>query len=288
MNRFPFRCSAVALTMLIGLGADAAHLDGADIPTGGLTLQATQDTPTGFGNSSGTQESLGGSELNALYADIEGRKLTIGITGNLEANFNKLFIFFDATDGGEASLAGDNADGGFGEINNLQGLMFEGGATMDHGLRFELGGGFLGVRFFDLIDNTASDVFTAGGPGSLPAEAAGNSAVMVGWDNSNAAGVDGSSAAGAGTATTGIELEIDLIEAFGATQGDIGISAIITSGDATFLSNQALPGLNGASNLGSPSGQTLPVAVVPGAPIPEPTAAALLGLAALATASRRR
>lgn len=274
--------SAFALT-LAGL-AQAATLDGANIPSEGLTLRATQDTPTQFGNSSGTQGSNGGSELNQLFADLDGTTLKLGITGNLEGNFNKFFIFFDGVAGGESVLANDNVDGGFNEINNMAGLAFAGGASMDHGLRFEVGGGFYGVRKFDLIDNTGSDVVTGPGFGSLPISNVGSGGVLVGWDNGNTMGVDGGSAAGAATATTGFELSIDLATFFGEIPSSVGVSMIITSGDAGFLSNQSLPGLAGAGNLGSGAGDTLPVLTL--VAIPEPTSALLVGVALAGFAAR--
>ena len=165
------RVGAVVCAGLVGLvtqPALAVLIDGTNIPSEGLTLRATQDTPTGFGNATGGGQNSGGSELNQLYADISGGVLTLGITGNLESNFNKFFLFFDAVPGGENVLANDNVDGGFNEIINLAGLSFAGGATMDHGLRFEVGSGFFGVNIFDLIDNSASSVQSGDGPGSLP------------------------------------------------------------------------------------------------------------------------
>lgn len=285
------RVGAAACACLVGFlsqPAMAAVIDGANIPSEGLTLRETQNSPTGFGNATGGGQNSGGSELNQLYADISGGVLTIGITGNLESNFNKFFLFIDAVPGGENILANDNADGGFGEINNMAGLIFANGATMDHGLRFEIGGGFYGVRQFDLIDNTGGDVSTGGGPGSLPISGVGSGGITVGWDNSNVLGVDGVSAAGAATATTGWEIEIDLVQAYGLSQGDINLAMVITSGDAGFLSNQTLPGLNGAGNLGSGNGQTLPVVTIPGLPVPEPSAALLMGFVASAIAATRR
>lgn len=277
----------VCLSAALGQNASAVLVDGSNIPGEGLTLRATQDTPTGFGNATGGgQDSAGGSELNQLYADINGGVLTVGITGNLEGNFNKFFLFFDAVAGGENVLANDNVDGGFNEINNMAGLSFANGATMDHGLRFEVGGGFLGIRQFDLIDNTGGDVFTAGGTGDLPIAGVGSGGYTIGWDNSNTAGVDGSSAAGAATATTGWEIEIDLATAFGVTQSEINLAGIITNGDAGFLSNQALPGLGGAGNLGGASGNILPVATLQS--VPEPSAALAIGAVMTLIAATRR
>jgi hypothetical protein len=277
---------AAAFLLACVTSASAATIDGLNIPSEGLTLQATQDSPTGFGDATGGgQDSAGGSELDQLFGNISGNTLTLGLTGNLEANYNKLWIFFDGVPGGESTLQNDNADGGFGEINNLAGLSF-GGATMDHALRFEVGGGFLGVRWADLINNTAGDVWTAGGPGDLPlVNAAGGAGVTVGWDNSNVLGVDGSSAAGAATATKGIELSIDIPTFFGASTGGVQVAAFISSGDGTYLSNQVLPGIGGGGNIGNPNGASIGTVT-----IPEPTTCLMMvlgGLISLA-ASRRR
>jgi hypothetical protein len=273
--------------LLVCVTPTVAAIDGTGIPSEGLTLRATQDTPTGFGNATGGgQDSAGGSELDQLFADISGNTLSIGLTGNLEANYNKLWIFFDAVPGGESTLSNDNADGGFGEINNLAGLSF-GGPTMDHALRFEVGGGFLGIRYADLIANTGGDIYTDGaGTGALPlTNVAGALGVTIGWDNSNVLGVDGSSAAGAATATKGIELAIDMPSFFGASPSGVTVSAFISSGDGTYLSNQVLPGIGGGGNIGSPNGVTIGTVA-----IPEPGTCLLLvvgGLTVLAARRRR-
>lgn len=277
--------AALAAALFTGVQASAAVIDGANIPSEGLTLRALQDTPTGFGNAGGgDQGSPGGSELNALYGDIDGGTLKLGITGNLEGNFNKMFIFFDAVAGGEATLANDNADGGFGEINNLAGLSF-GGATMDHGIRLEIGGGFYGLNQFDLIDNTAGSITSGGGPGDLPlANVVGAFGTTVGWDNTNGAGVTDTDGTTAATATTGWEFEIDMASFFGEVPAGVRVSALIANGGADFLSNQVLPGAGGAGNLGSPGGVVLGSALIG---IPEPTTAVLAALGLLAAARRR-
>jgi hypothetical protein len=265
--------AAVLAACCCATPTEAITLDGTGIPSEGLTLRATQDSPTGYGDSlGGLQDSAGGSELDQLFADVDNLNgiLNLGITGNLEGNFNKMWIFFDAVPGGENVLSGDNVDGGCcAEISHLAGLTFPSGVTMDHGLRLEVGSGFLGVNFFDLITNTAQNVFTGGGPGDLPLSASGGpKGVTFGWDNSNILGVTGVDAAGASSATTGFEFSIDLVDAFNGSQGNINVAAFITSGDGTNLSNQILPGIGGGGNPGAPGSYTLPgVVTVPGDPL---------------------
>ncbi|MEM6329629.1 MAG: PEP-CTERM sorting domain-containing protein [Planctomycetota bacterium] len=245
---------ATAALTLAAAPAAAITLDGVGLPSEGLTLQATQTTGTGFGNADNGSQGSNGSELNELFADINNGVLELAITGNLESNFNKLFIFFDAVDGGENVLLGDNIDGGFNEIQSLAGLAFPTGVTPDHGLRVEIGGGFAGVNFFDLVTNTATSVVNVGGPGDLPlVDAGGPRGVTVGWDNSNVDGVTDMDVSLASTATTGLEFEIDLAQAFNGSQGDIEIVAFVTNGGGDFLSNQFLPGLGtGVANPGAP------------------------------------
>lgn len=275
-------------------GSAMGQLDGMNVGAG-LPLLAVQDTPTFFGDSSGADQGAPfGSELNAIYGTIEGGTLKLGITGNLEANFNKFWIFIDGVAGGEQTLAGDNSDGGFGEINNL-GYTFDNGFEPDHGLRFELGGGFVGVNAFDLIDNSSSSVLAGGGTGDLPIVGASGSGVTVGWDNGNGAGVDGASAAGALTATQGWEIEIDLLAFLGEVPSSVGVSAIITNGGGDFTSNQVLGGIGGGDNLGARTGGDFANNDFNGIAgnqfvtvVPAPASAALLGLGGLVASRRRR
>ncbi|MEM7682806.1 MAG: dockerin type I domain-containing protein [Planctomycetota bacterium] len=255
MQRFTLGTAALAAAAC-GMTAQAQiTLDGTGIPSEGLTLRATQDTFTEFGNSSGTQASTGGSELNQIFADIDAGTglLEIGITGNLEANFNKFYLFFDAVSGGDVTAT--SVDGGFNEIVNFADTIFDAGFEPDHGLRFEVGSGFLGVNAFDLIDETSSSVFS-GSDLDLPLSGfvATDGVTSVGWDNSNDLGVDDVDASGAATATTGFEIAIDLAAFFGATTlPDVKVMAVITSGGGDFTSNQILGGVGGVGNLGTTS-----------------------------------
>lgn len=279
-------CGVIAL--IAGSAAAQPILDGSLTDSVWGSPLAVQDTATQFGNAAGGSQASGGSELNAAYGYIDGGTLYLGLTGNLEANFNKMWIFIDAVAGGENVLAGDNVDGGFGEINNLN-YTFDAGFEPDHGIRLEVGGGFLGIRGFDLIDNTGGDIWTAGGTGDLPlATGVGGFGVQTGWDNSNGLGVTDSDASGALTATTGVEFAIDMATFFGATPSSVKVMAVITSGDGGFTSNQVLGGVGGAGNLGgSPNFESIAgeqfFTVVPA-----PASVALLGLGGVAALRRRR
>ncbi|MEM6329628.1 MAG: hypothetical protein AAF790_05200 [Planctomycetota bacterium] len=277
--------TAAAAALITTGSLTAATIDGQNILSEGLPLLAEQDSPTGFGDSTaGTQDSPGGSELNRLYAEIDGNTLTLAITGNLEGNFNKMFIFFDAVAGGETALLSDNVDGGFNEINNLAGLQFS-GASMDHGLRLEIGSGFYGVNFFDLIDNSAFSVVSGGGPGDLPIANVGSGGITVGWDNSNATGVSDTAITDVGLADTGWEFEIDIMAAFGVDPRAINITAFVANGGGDFLSNQVLPGIGGG-NAGSPGQNNFGFVQVA---VPEPASATLaFALMLSAGAVRRR
>ena len=271
-------------------GLASAQIDGVDVGAG-RSLLGVQDTFTEFGNAvGGGQDSAGGSEANSLWASLSGGTLEIGIAGNVEGNFNKIWIFLDAVAGGENVLANDNVDGGFGEINAMAGLTFDAG--FEPAIRAEVGSGFFGIRYADLIDNTGGDIFTGGGPGDLPlAGAAGGFGITSGWDNSNVLGVDGASAAGALTATTGFEFSIDMLAAFGEIPSQVGISVIISNDNGGFLSNQVLgeTGIGGGGNLGG--GANVNFNNIAGnqfAVIPAPASMALLGMGGLVAARRRR
>lgn len=285
----------IAILAAAGLAGGAmGQLDGMNVGAG-LPLVAVQDTATFFGDSSGADQGAPfGSELNALYGTISGGTLQLGMTGNLQANFNKMWIFIDGVAGGEQTLAGDNSDGGFGEINNL-GFTFDNGFEPDHGLRFEVGDGFLGVNSFDLIDNTSASVFSAGGAGALPLTDATDGIVTVGWDNANGAGVTDADASGALTATQGWEINIDLGAFLGEVPSSVNVMAIVTNGEGTFASNQVLPGIGGGDNLGARAGGDFANNDFNGIAgdqfatiVPAPASAALLGLGGLAAVRRRR
>jgi hypothetical protein len=240
--------------------AQAITLDGLDIPSEAWSLKATQNSPTQFGNNpGGNQGSPGGSELNQIFAITVGNKLQIGITGNLEQNNNKLYIFLDGEAGGENVLAADNVDGpeGSTQIGTLANrITFPAGVTMDHGLKIELSAAnsVYNVNYFNLINNTFINVATGSGVSAMPlVDVGGPAGIRLGWDNTNGAGVSNIDATTANTATSGWEFEIDLPTAFNGVQGNVNIVALISGDNGAFLSNQSLPGLNSPTNIGGGS-----------------------------------
>ncbi len=86
-----------------------------------------QNNYTGFGNAThGNLAGGSGSEIDAVYACVNGGNLYIFIAGNLEANGNGLDLFFDTTAGGQTVLAGTNPTVPMNNgLNNMAGLGFD-------------------------------------------------------------------------------------------------------------------------------------------------------------------
>ncbi|MCI0335665.1 MAG: hypothetical protein L0228_20850 [Planctomycetes bacterium] len=172
--------------------------------------RAVQTVQTGFGDNF--------SELNAGYARCcDDGKLYIMLTGNIEANFNKLEIFIDSLAGGQTVFDSSGNDG----AGAMDGLVFDPGFTADYHLIVRRGndGGNdkFDVDFADLAAQTASGYFDIlGGLTGVGMTGTGVNAmpIMVAYDNSNTAGVTGGSGAAdqnaAAAVTTGLELGIAL------------------------------------------------------------------------------
>ena len=239
------------------------------------TRLATQTCQTGFGDNL--------SEWNALYYNYDNGRLNVIATGNIEANFNKLEIFFDSIAGGENQLDGTpdydfSFDGNFWISSNLNGLTFDSGFEADFHLYMRAGEGRMDVDFVDRAGGTNAMVnnnsgssdyggqigdMTAGSvdPGSLGGNSAGDalaSSIQYAHDNSNNAGVGGSQGTAADPAaaeavTTGFEFSIDVndLGIDPAVGGVVKICLCQNNGDHNYLANQVLGGLPGTQmNLG--------------------------------------
>jgi len=154
---------AAATSLAAGAAWAAPVMDGTRDALYGAPL-SVQNTNTQFGNAASGDpvNGGGGSEINGVYARIDGGRLYVMVTGNLETNFNKLDVFIDSQAGGlstinSATLVGQDVtnngnlpggvdgfccggspppDGGNtannGALQRMNGLTFDSGFTADH------------------------------------------------------------------------------------------------------------------------------------------------------------
>lgn len=269
---------------------------------------AVQTVNTGFGDNL--------SELDAAYATVANGRLYLMLTGNVEANFNKLEIFIDSAPGGENQLTAEGIPDASVEMsaNNAAGLTFDTGFAPDYWL-FARRGSFEGDKF-DLAyvrlgaGGAGSDyvnVFNGSTTGSGTTGTGVNAApIAVAYDNSNTGGVTGDPAGSpadqnaAAAVTTGLELSIDLAD-LGNPGEALRILAIQNNSEHNYLSNQSLAGLPagtgnlggdgaggftgtlGGVNLNNFAGEQFFTVVVP-----EPGSLSVLALAGVALLARRR
>lgn len=292
----------VLVSGLMALPAAAVPIvDGTKDAQYGAAL-AVQTVETGFGDNF--------SELDAAYGLIDSGKLYLMLTGNIEANFNKLEIFVDSKAGGQntfTSAGNDNA-------NRMDGLVFDTGFTADYHLivrrgtdagnpKFDIDFADLGAATF----SSFSDIF-GGLTGSATTGTGVNAVgIDVGYDNSNVAGVLGGSGAAnqaaAAAVTTGLELGIALSD-LGWVSGPIRVMAGVNGSGHDYWSNQFLAGLPapqgnlGGDELGGFTGEGAidmthfagdQFVTVAAETVPEPSTIVLLalGLTALAAGGRR-
>jgi hypothetical protein len=291
---------------LVGLMAapvSAQVIDGTKDAVYGAAL-AVQTVETGFGDANPN----GGSEWDAGYGTISGGLLNLMLTGNLEANFNKLEIFIDSKAGGQAVFDSSGNDG----AGAMDGLVFDAGFTADYHIIIRRGndGGNdkLDIDFANLTAQSASGYLDVIG-GSTGSGSTGTgvnaSPIAVAYDNSNVAGVLGGSAAAnqaaAAAVTTGMELGIALSD-LGWVGGEICVMVGQNNQNHNYWSNQFLGGLTAPQ--GNPGGDEVGGFTGEGAinmnnfggeqffcvAVPEPSTVALgaLGIVGMAVRSLRR
>lgn len=281
-------CSALTLASLAlpHVASSAITLDGTRDGDYGSAL-AVQTVQTQFGDNF--------SEWNAAYGRIEAGRLYLMLTGNLEANFNRLELFIDSKAGGQSGFDSSGND----NANRMDGLVFDAGFTADYHLIMRRGNNAgndtFDLDFADLGAQTASGYFDfLGGSGFAGVGNTGagvnGSPIGIGYDNSNVAGISGGTGAADQTAAlavmTGLELSIALSD-LGAT-GNIQVMVGQNGGGHDYWSNQFLGGLpapqgnlggdesggftgEGAINMNNFAGNQFFV-------VPEPSTYALIGL----------
>jgi hypothetical protein len=125
------------LLSLLAVSVLASSADAAPTINGVLELDyggplAVQSVETDFGDSSGGLAS--GGELDAGYAVIDGGRLYVMLTGNIENNFNKLSVFIDSVPGGENVLTNIPQYDVNNVSQNFGGLTFDSGFNADYHL----------------------------------------------------------------------------------------------------------------------------------------------------------
>ncbi len=241
---------------------------------------AVQSVETDFGDSNGGITS--GGELDAGYAVIDGGRLYVMLTGNIENNFNKLSVFIDSVAGGENVLTNIPQYDVNNVSQNFGGLTFDSGFAADYHL-FGRWGALNGNTFEVDIANRAGGGNASVGvngaaaslgagmpiqvgvinPGNNGMNNLGNRAltgfltgpVNFGFNNNNGGGVDacntpamsGCQAANVPAVlavTTGFEFSIALADLGNPSEGSqIKIHAVYGNGDNNYHSNQTLAGL---------------------------------------------
>lgn len=319
---------SLALTLALGASAQAITIDGT-VDAGYGAPIAVQTVETQFGDASDPNGLGGGGELDAGYAlAVEGDRLYVMLTGNIEGNFNKVSVFIDSKPGGENTLDGSLAYDFADVSSNFGGLTFDAGFEADYHVFGRWGGGAFEVDVVDRSNSTAgaelgnfgaatvgtgtgvqSGAILAGGTATTGADAGGflTQDVQFGFNNTNTAGVIGGTNAAdpvaAAAVTTGFEFSVALADIGNPGFGDtILIHAAYGNGDNNFHSNQILGGLPAPQgNLGGDGGgnftgnlsgidfnQFAGNQYFAVTVVPEPASALVLGLGVLGLGVRRR
>lgn len=275
MNRF---ISTVAVLAVTPASLAQIVVDGTADKAYGNAL-AVQNVQTQFGDSnSGQIDVANGSEINGLFARVEGGVLYMVIAGNLESNFNKLEVFLDTSEGGQNRLRGDNPN-----VDNNNGLNRMGDDGTGNGLTFDecFTANFFvtttcGGTPFSTYANIAQVLTDGGGIGAyIGSGGAGTNiiddtkyGVKVGYNNSNTAGVVGGTGDAGTTGSgvrTGVEiaLPLSLIGVDPVSPQNIKVCAFVNGGGHDFASNQFIGGLGaGYANLAEP--RAINLAAIPG------------------------
>lgn len=265
----------------VGLaGATTPTIDGLNIAADFASAPITsQDTNTQFGDNE--------NELNEMFVTSDTGNMYIGLTGNLADN-NALLIFIDTnpTTGPGSVLSTDPAVPCPGTVPTvlrmLSGTTFDNDFQPDYCLLVSVGK-FPGHSDWQLVmacdltnlntlANTNLGIGTVSSRPGTPTPVGsglltGNSGVKIAIDDRNSAGVvdygiaPNANPADPPTALSGIEIGIPKGLLGLATNNNVRIQALITNNAqgggggpcfrGGFASNQNLPGVAGAANLGS-------------------------------------
>lgn len=284
-RKMPLRSTSVRPCLLFQAALCATAIPAVAAPTVDGTRDvaygaplAVQTVETQFGDSIGGI--TGGGELDAGYAVVDGGRLYVMLTGNIENNFNKVSVFIDSKAGGENVLS-NVPQYDFNNVSqNFGGLTLDSGFQADYHLfaRWGGGGNIFSIDIADRAGGANASVGVNGAESSSGAGTAVQSGVVnpgnngtnnlgnrtlpgfianpleFGFNNTNSAGVTGGTAAAnqaaAAAVTTGLEFSIALADLGNPTDA-IKIHVVYGNGDNNYHSNQSLGGLPaGTGNLG--------------------------------------
>ena len=244
--------------------------NGLNIPTQwpGGSLIATQRIHTCYGNAvmGSITYTVPGSELDQLFVREDDTYLQIAVSGNLEANGNKVSFFIDADPNAGENTLDYNSPNPPPDPNNPEPIYNWSGRTFDPGLAPEHcymvnnWQGTFYVDHYELLTDTKTYLGSnpVGGPNGILQGGTNVNGDQFVLDNSNQAGVVGRGEPGEpgdpSTATTGFEVRISLAE-IGLTPGacnNVKVFVALTSQNAAWMSNQYLPPIETPSdNIGT-------------------------------------
>lgn len=293
---------ACALALCGLAGSAMGQVDGI-FNEAGYQLVWANDLGTGFGNNR--------SEIDGIWARVDGGTLYVGIAGNVQ-DFNKLDLFFDSSTGGQNSLLNNNADVDFNQLNDkMGGFTFDSGFDADYYLTYTVSGDrtehYSGAAQLNTL-GAGPGGFQGGGAGRVDGSQIGvGGANGFGYtlasDQSNVGGVSdfgNPNDSDPSLVITGTEIAISLAE-LGYTGGLLRLAGFVNGGSHDYMSNQVIGGLpagtgnlggdgvggfNGTIsqlNFGNIAGDQFVTLIVPA-----PASVAILGLGCLGMARRRR
>lgn len=274
---------AIVMIRIAGSALGAIVIDGTREAEYGAA-RAVQTIQTGFGDASDPNGLGSGGELDAAYAVIQGGRLYVMITGNIEPNFNKVSIFIDSRSGGENVLSSTPRYDFENISTNFGGLTFDTGFEADYHVYARWGGGAFTV---DIVDRSGGAIAVVSGNGAMATNGSGSgiqsgvinpgdsglgsdgvgevrnlspflsSPMPFAFNNTNTGGVGGISGAAANASaalavSTGLEFSVALadIGSPGIAQ-PIHLHVVYGNSNNNFHSNQTLAGLPvGTGNLG--------------------------------------
>ncbi len=244
--RYGYRVLSIGVSS--GTPPELNVVDGLDIinslsPAG---VDVLQDTPTNQGDNS--------CELNRLLLKPRADGLLIGITGNLATDGRALALFVQSGSNGQSTINTSTMVAPPSGLKELTGLKFDAGFAPDHLFFLNTYGGTMYVDYLSL-PSSGPGVKTYLGNNAVnshsPTLTGGDNpyGIQASFDNTNTAGITGSSISGAPTATKGLEVLIPW-PALGLSNGcgaTFRVAAGIVLNDGT-VTNQWLPGIGGSMN----------------------------------------